>query len=354
MKQVYIFTPFMTGYGGTETVLTNLFHEYNRSPERDYHMKLICIGGYEDDSWTGSIKDIQVINLGKNRTIRALVYLFCLPFIMLRILKGNPDVVISTNPIMWSLAYWIKAIFHKKYKVISWYHYSLEAKSLPKILLKSADTYLAISSGISHQIQKYGVHAEKIKTIFNPIFKNKIVVSRTEVGETPELIYVGRIMLDGQKNMRQIIDALANVKGKWRLSIYGDGDIEAVSNYIDSKGISDNISFMGFKKNMWSTLDKMDCLLLSSKYEGLPMVLNEAISVGIPVISTNCETGPEDIVNSENGILVKTNSTLDYQQAIQKVVDRKVDFQDSIKIKKSISKFYSENYFNVFMKSIGE
>ncbi|WP_269897242.1 hypothetical protein [Lactiplantibacillus plantarum] len=68
MKQVYIFTPFMTGYGGTETVLTNLFHEYNRSPERDYHMKLICIGGYEDDSWTGSIKDIQVINLGKNRT----------------------------------------------------------------------------------------------------------------------------------------------------------------------------------------------------------------------------------------------------------------------------------------------
>ena len=66
----------------------------------------------------------------------------------------------------------------------------------------------------------------------------------------------------------------------------------------------------------------------------------------------NCDTGPKDIVNDENGVLVGNNDVKVFKKHIQGFIDRLYDFKDVDKIKESISPFYSDNYFTVFLNSV--
>ncbi|MCT2887502.1 glycosyltransferase [Levilactobacillus brevis] len=344
----------MTGFGGTETVIKNLFSEYERMEPQYIELQLVSIGGYDDAEWVRKIAKKKVISLSRDENIRVWQYFFLLPVIMLFMLfsEGKNSVIVSTNPVIWTLAYIIKKIFFKKYKVVSWYHYSLSQKPINALLLHSADRYLAISSGIAEQLRKNGIDSKSIRTIFNPVLRNEHIVKRSSLNSSCQFLYVGRIMLDGQKSLRTIIDSLSGVAGRWNLILYGKGDIDEVWQYIRMKGLEGRIEFKGFDKNLWNKLENIDCLLLSSKYEGFPMVLNEAISVGIPVLSMNCDTGPKDIVNDENGVLIGNNDVKVFKKHIQGFIDRLYDFKDVDKIKESISPFYSDNYFTVFLNSV--
>jgi len=342
----------MTGFGGTETVITNLFAEYNRS-QSDDEMSLVNIGGFENGAWLEDVKDKQIIWLSKNKWLRKIQYALFLPLFLFRQIKSKEvNVVISTNPIMWFLLFWIKKITRKNYRVMSWYHYSLSSKKVANPLLKSADGYLAISTGIAEQIVATGISEDKVKTIFNPILKKSTSIPRTQANDKCRFIYVGRVMLDGQKNLRATFEALSKVHGDWQLDVIGNGYSREIKTLLTELGIKSRVKFTGFKTDVWSDLTAVDGLLLSSKYEGLPMVLNEAISVGIPVLAFDCPTGPADIVNSQNGILVPTDNPAAYVTELQKFIDRHYDFNQLTEIKDSIKKFYSENYFLTFMKSI--
>ena len=340
--KICIFVPFMTGYGGTETVIHNLLNENN-------NLKLICVGGCNDPEWLENIENKRIISLCYPKKMRDLISIIMLPLL---ILQENPDIVISTNPVMWFVAYYFRKLFRKKYKVVSWYHYSFAGKSVSNIFLHSADIYLAISSGIVSELEKRGVSKNKIKLIFNPISRNTISIPRTKDGSTCNFIYVGRVMLDGQKNLRSLINILSHVEGDWKLTIFGEGEIKEVEQYVNEKKLQDRIEFKGFVTHFWERCDNVDALLLSSKYEGFGMVLAEAISVGVPVISYNCPSGPSDIVNKKNGFLIDLDDEYSFEKVITKFVNRKVDFSNIAEIKGSISKLYSKNFLNIFLKSI--
>lgn len=354
MKNITIFIPYMTGFGGTETVITNLFSEYNRSDQKDYQLSLINVGGFENGEWLAPVKRKKVIWLHRNKWLRKLQYLILLPFILWRQVRKNPqlDIAISTNPVMWCLLSWIKKLTRRDFQVVSWYHYSLGSKKVSNFMLKSADKHLAISTGIAEQINATGVAKQHVKTIFNPILKKDLQIQRTKNNDKCRFIYVGRVMLDGQKNLRTIFDCLAKVHGSWHLEIIGNGYDQEIRDYLIKLGIKSRVKFSGFKTDAWNDLIEADCLLLASKYEGLPMVLNEAISVGIPVLSYDCPTGPRDIINQQNGILVPNGDTKAYIKELQKFIDRKHHFDNVSEIKNSIQKFYSENYFSTFIESL--
>lgn len=352
-SKILIFVPFMSGFGGTETVINNLFEEYQNSYPTSNKLVLVSIGGYDSEEWLTSINNKKIVQFSKSKLVRTFEYLMTLPFFLFNEVRhSDVNVVISTNPIMWMVLYWIKKIFHYKYKVVSWYHYSLEDKPVKHFFMKSADSYLAISTGIAKQITRYGIDDKKIKTVFNPVVKSNISVPRSSGDKPIQFIYVGRIMLDGQKNLRALINALSRVKLKWQLDIYGQGETEKVQEFINSKKLQKQINLKGFKANVWESLGTVDFLVLTSKYEGFPMVLNEAISVGIPVISYNCETGPEDIINDKNGFLVNPCNEDELIKTIEKASKKISIFTDTSVIKKSISKFYSQNYIAVFLNAI--
>lgn len=353
MENVYIFVPYMTGYGGTETVIQNLFKEYSKSSYQGYKFNLISIGGFKNGEWISGVQEKKIIKLSPHKAMRKLQYLLFLPFIIFKLVRNNKkmNVAISTNPVMWTLLYIYKNVFRYDYEVVSWFHYSIKAKKISSFFLKQADKYFAISTGIAKQLKNIGIDDKKIKTVFNPVMKNDKCIRRSD-NNKKIFLYIGRIMLDGQKNMRLMLRALASVHGEWQLIIFGEGEIEEVKEYAKSLKILKKISFRGFKSDPWQEVEIADFLLLSSKYEGFPMVLNESISMGLPVLATNCETGPEDIVNENNGILVRDNSLNDFKIELQNIIDDKYTFNDICKIKESIKAYYSENYYDMFIKSL--
>lgn len=355
-KKIIIFLPYMPGYGGIETVIKNLLEEYYRYDENDYDLRVVSIGGYGDGNWISKIKNKTIIQLSQNKIIRKFEYASIFPFVLLyQVLKYKPDFVISTSSKLWSTLYFWKKIFNFKYKVASWRHSSLVYYPSSDLALKMADIFLSISTGIGKQLENKGVPKEKIRIVYNPVKKGKYSIERTSTNKPVKFIFVGRLMLGGQKNMREMLDAFSKVSGNWKLDIYGKGtesQKQELENYIKKLNIQDKVNFAGFKKNLWENVKNADGLLMTSKFEGLPMALLESISNGVPVISSNCETGPDDIVNADNGFLYEPGNINELSTILNNFVDRNYDFNDVQKVKNSIDKFYNENYFAEFVKSL--
>lgn len=339
MKKVLILTPFMSGSGGTETVMTNFFEAYNQLNEKSFDVKLINIGGTNHEEWLKGV-NYQLVNLPfkNNKKLLSLEYALFLPLIMLKLLKQErPDIVISTNPVVWIIAKYWRKYYNSKAKVIAWYHYSLSKKPLSKRAIESADYFWSISSGIKNQLMLQGIADDKISLIYNPINTDDYLVSRSQ-DTVKTFVYIGRLMLNGQKNMKDLFDALAKVTGSWKLEVFGDGsELPLIKEYVNSLGLKEKVVWRGFNKQPWKALEYGDVLVMTSKYEGLPMVLAEAASHGVFMISSDIETGPSDIIkDGVNGHLYQDGNIPELTNKLQKIVDGEIlpkqsMIQDSVK-----------------------
>lgn len=341
MKLVIV-TPYMNGFGGTEKVVANFCDAFKLVSPTDVTLKVIDLGGTTNAAWTLG-RPITVVNLGKARFTRNVQYALTLYARISRVLKQEkPDFFISTNPLMWSIA---KRICQRKglpTKVIAWYHYSLSRKPIRNQILKKADYYWAISSGIRDELVDAGVEKSRVQLIFNPVVPQVDMIKRSK--NHNHFVYMGRTILDGQKNLRELLEALANVKGAWVLDVYGDGeDRDKAPELAQKLGIAEHITWHGFVSDPWHDINEADALILTSTYEGFPMVLVEALSFGVYVISSDVETGPRDIVNSDNGELYELGKSVELQQAIERVLhDDKIPDQASLV--ESVKKYYLKNY----------
>ena len=141
--------------------------------------------------------------------------------------------------------------------------------------------------------------------IYNPA--NKIKLKRKKNNHKfLKLVNVGR--LTDQKNHLLLLNAVKNLDKKidWKLNIIGQGNnILTIKNFIKKYKLTDNIKLLGYKKNPIKYMADADLFVLTSNYEGLPNVLIEAQQIGLPIISTNCKTGPKEILlNGKLGSLV--------------------------------------------------
>jgi len=95
-----------------------------------------------------------------------------------------------------------------------------------------------------------------------------------------------------------------------KLIIIGDGPLRnELEQLIEKLALKDEVLLMGLRKNPYKYMAKSDIFVLSSKYEGFPIVLLEALACGLPIISTDCETGPREILdNGHYGLLVDKNN----------------------------------------------
>lgn len=353
MQKGIIFVPFMTGKGGTETVIHNLFKSIKSN--KNLNLKVYSIGGSFNYDWTNGV-NVNIQEISNSRGIRTLYYLTFLPHKIAKIIKKEkPDFIISTNPVMWFLSK--NAVQRQKLNipVVAWYHYSLKQKPIKKIFLNSADYYLAISSGIKKQLMEQGVSEEKISLIFNPVDSDYHLISRPTDNVT-HFIYLGRVDLDKQKNVRELLTGLSSVEGNWVLDIYGDEKkAQQAKELTYQLNISGNINWKGFVTNPWSKINDASVLTLTSNYEGLPMVLIEAISHGVCCVSSNIETGPNDIIkNGKNGFLYKPHDIQKLTGLLQNIVNKQLPLPDQDQIIQSSKKFSLDNYGNYFSDAINK
>ena len=114
--------------------------------------------------------------------------------------------------------------------------------------------------------------------------------------------------LTRQKGFDRLVVAWAGVQEKhpdWRLDIFGHGDRAALQARVDEQGVTGTVRVRGFTSDLRQRFAESSIFVLSSRAEGFPMVLLEAMSCGLPLVSFDCRTGPSQLIRSgHNGLLV--------------------------------------------------
>lgn len=198
-------------------------------------------------------------------------------------------------------------------------------------LYPRVDAVVAVSKGLAQELETYlKLQPGSIKTIYNPVFDQSVLVKAKESvnhswfakAETPIVIGVGR--LSKQKDFPTLIRAFAIVRQvrTARLVIFGEGgEKNKLTSLVRELGLENDVQIHEFVSNPYAYIAKADVFVLSSILEGLPTVLIEAMAVGTPVVATNCESGPEEILDGgKYGELVKVGDSQAIAQSILSVL----------------------------------
>lgn len=173
---------------------------------------------------------------------------------------------------------------------------------------KRADAVIANSSDNAEELKAFiGEKGNKpnISYVYNPTLTPDIYeLAKESCPEFEGLEHKFKVVIAGrlssQKDHKLLLDALAEAvqdAPQILLVIVGDGPLKPeLERYCDQLGITDHVIFFGFQENPYRFMARCDVLVLTSKYEGLPNVLIEAQALGIPLISTDCPTGPREIM----------------------------------------------------------
>jgi glycosyltransferase involved in cell wall biosynthesis len=205
------------------------------------------------------------------------------------------------------------------------------APLLAKLFYPWADSIVAVSQGVAKDLATTtGLPQQRIQTIHNPIIRPELFEKAKEPadhpwfnpGEPPVILGVGRLV--EQKDFPTLIRAFAIVRQAQpaRLVILGSGkEREKLNALVKELAIENDVAFLGFAQNPYAYMAKASVFVLSSIEEGLPTVLIEAMAVGTPVVSTNCESGPDQILdNGKYGELVPVGDPDAIAMAILKIL----------------------------------
>ncbi len=177
---------------------------------------------------------------------------------------------------------------------------------LIKNLYPKADMILPNSEGIKADlIENFKIPSGLIHVVYNPIDLDRIDRLKNEKCSFPfdyfTYINIGR--LHPQKNQKMLIEAFYMLNDPdSRLIIIGEGDLrEELEKFIEDLDLEDRVFLLGRQSNPFKYLSKADAFVLSSDYEGFPNVLLESLACETAVISTDCKSGPREILAVQNG-----------------------------------------------------
>lgn len=345
MKKIDILIPLLSGKGGTETVLKIWMQWFDAN--KNYDVNFIFSQGIQSQTDFSLSKKCRVNHVLVNNKFLKKIYSFF--WLASYIRNSDAKIFICLSTKLVKIAFLVKKIFKLDIVIISWIHFSLDDKYVNKNDLLLADYHFSISLTNKDKLIALGVDESRICYIGNPIQKQSENVSASVNGVT-SFVYIGRLIYNYPKNIKILLKALMLIEGDWKLDIYGDGeDFDKIENIIGNSNLKDRVTLKGWINDPWSDIVVADCLLLTSLEEGFGMVLAEAISRGVPCISSDCPVGPPEIINDSNGILFRSNNLADLSAVLQNFVDAKYSFTPNI-VKKSIENFYISNYFEIVIR----
>ncbi|MBF0780261.1 MULTISPECIES: glycosyltransferase family 4 protein [unclassified Granulicatella] len=167
-------------------------------------------------------------------------------------------------------------------------------------------------------MKRFKVAEDKIDVIYNS-FANDERANNMYSGNSTKLVSVGRLTkVKGYDRLIEICKEVFRKHPDWSLDIYGDGDEKQnLLDLIRHNKLEHHIFLRGVTKDVQNTLKDYSFIVMTSYYEGIPLALLEAQSVGLPVVAFNCPTGPEEIVlHEENGYLIENGNN---EQAVEKI-----------------------------------
>ncbi len=282
---------------------------------------------------------VRVVDLGGTR--RGLL---ALPRVWFYLRTAQPRICIGTLPpdnltVLWA-AWLARLVGAQRVRVVMQHHNTVAygtclARSLTRQILPLlmrwcypfADAIIAVSYGLQDEIRRsLGQPLPQVRVIYNPTVRPELATYAAAALDevwlndktVPVLLGVGR--LTAQKDFPNLLRAVALVRQQQpvRLIILGEGDERpALEALIGQLGLQDAVKLAGYTSNPYAYMARADLFVLSSESEGLPGVLIEAMACGTPVVATDCEAGPREVLaDGQYGPLVPVGDSVALAQAM--------------------------------------
>ena len=258
--------------------------------------------------------------------------------------KYHPDCIISSLPHVNLVSVLAKRISGSKSTLFLTEHNTLSrsianARSLRgrhldklmRLVYPQADQIIAVSKGVADDLATtIGLPRQNIQVIYNPVVTPRLLVDANATLDHPWFqksappVILGAGRLTHAKNFQSLVRAFALVRKEYdaRLVILGDGpDRIPIMNLAIELGVNSELLLPGFVDNPYQYMHKAAVFALSSLWEGLPTVLIEALACGTQVVSTDCLSGPKEILQGGRwGALVPINDEDALANAIKSVL----------------------------------
>lgn len=306
--------------GGAERVVSNLLNDF---VDR-YDCYLILI--HKNIFYTLDSR-VKILNLNEQKNLLGIKKFLRLPILAYKLSKlikeYKFDQVISFLSrsnyinILSNILIKHETIINERAMPSLQYEYGINGK-INKILIKTLypRACLCLSNSYGNMMDlKNNFNVVKIEYIHN-LFDIETIeeLSKKDIEFQKKrftFVTVGR--LDSGKNHKLLIEAVKDFNAD--LWIIGDGELkEGLQKYINELNLNDKVYLLGKKENPFSFLSKADCFVFSSNYEGFPNVLVEALACGLPIISTDCQSGPREILAPTSNISFQLNDKIEFAE----------------------------------------
>ena len=333
--RIAFFLPTLVG-GGAERVIVNLAQAI---AERGHPVELV-VAQATGELLTQRPATVPLVDLGARRVLRSIGPL-------VRHLRATrPRVVVSSMSHANLVALWAARLAGTRTPVIATVHNTM-SRSTPQQggiagrlwprLLRAfypwAAEIVAVSEGAADDLARTaGLPRARIRVVYNPVITPGMLALARErtghpwfaSGQPPVVLGVGR--LTPQKDFATLLRAFATLRAgrAARLMILGEGEerprLEALAREL---GLREDVALPGFQPNAMAHLAGAGLFVLSSAWEGLPTVLIEALAAGTRVVSTDCPSGPREILQGGRlGRLVPVGDAPALARAMAEALDR--------------------------------
>jgi glycosyltransferase involved in cell wall biosynthesis len=361
-EKIALFLPSLVG-GGAERVMVNLA---NNMAAKGVSVDLVVAhtkGAYRNQV----ASNVNIIDFKSERSLASF------PKLVGYLRSEKPKALISALEHTNVLSIWAKRLSFAPTKNIITEHISSSLISYtagytPSKLCATlyamrftyplAEKIVTVSQGVADDlVETIGINKNKLEVIYNPVLNDAMFQKAEETldhpwfqeGQPPVLLGVGRFV--PQKDFPNLLKAFALLRKKQmaRLVILGEGELRPqLETLVKELGITEDVQLPGFHRNPYVFMKRASVFVLSSVLEGLPTVLIEAMALGTPVVSTDCKSGPKEILgNSGYGTLVPTENPEALAAAIEKTLSLPRQTIDQNKLKRYTSDEATNNYLRV-------
>lgn len=368
--KIFIWSPMLSNVG-TNTAMEGIAESLKRYSNSEVYY-LDILGEFSN---TNNIDDYYIRFLKLNHLVpntgklsKFIIFFFSIlsiPFLIKNIIVKKPDVIITG---LVGFIPCMMKIFFSKVKVVNsiqgYPKFNFWRKIIWKFLYNKSDYLITMTNRTKKLLEeKILINSKKIFVIENPIISRKIrTLSKNKINNNEEsLIFekdvfcaIGR--LTHQKNfleLLQFIKEFNNYSENFNLIIIGEGEQKKIlKKYIEKYKLK-NCFLLGYKKNPYKYLAKSSLYISTSRWEEPGHTLLEAGYLNIPILSSNCPNGPDEIIqNKINGFKYKLGNMDDFISKLKlyKETSIKEKKRLSLNMKKKVLNYTQLRFYNNFSK----
>ncbi|WP_022950473.1 glycosyltransferase [Leucothrix mucor] len=298
-----------SGAGGVERMVMNLVREFAKRPDIDIDLLMIRAKGPHLRDIPDNVRQIE---LKAGHTLTAV------PELKTYLKTHQPDAMLVAKDRAGRAALMARKLAKVDTRIVirlgTNLSTALEHKSAlsrwwrtapMRVIYPWVDKVIAVSEGVRQDTLKItGIAENKVTVVRNPVITDSMLELPTikthdwlDNKTLPVVMGAGR--LSKQKDFATLLSAFAKVvkEEPCRLIILGDGSLRAdLEIQLKTLQLKDKVSLPGFQSSIYSWLKQADLFVLSSRWEGSPNVLTEALALGVPSVSTRCPSGPNEVL----------------------------------------------------------